>query len=111
MLLFMFSGVSFSQEKAEEFVYDSKGKRNPFIPLATKEGFMVAFDSDDEFDDMRLEGIIYDENGTSYAIINGNVVKSGDTLGIIKVLKVEKNKVIIYRNDQMIAIELEEEVE
>ena len=109
--VFICCGVLFSQEATKEFVYESGNKRDPLTPLVTKDGFLISFDSEQELEDIRVEGIIYDENDISYAIINGNIVKTGDRIGSIKVIRIEKNKVIIFKNEQIFAIELEEEVE
>lgn len=109
ILLFSCCGGLFSQEKEEKFVYDSTGRHDPFIPLVTKEGFLVTLESRGEFEDIRLEGIIYDEKGLSYAIINSNIVKTGDTFGDVMILKIEKNRVVVSKNGQILAVELEEE--
>jgi hypothetical protein len=101
--------VSFAQE---EFVYDAKGKRNPFIPLVTSDGKILNLDSvESNNKGLALEGIIYDKNGISYAIMNGAVVTVGDTVGDIRILKIEKNKVIFIKDGQTSEIQLKEEEE
>lgn len=91
-----------------EFTYDSKGKRNPFIPLVTPEGKLVKLDSEErEASGMALEGIIYDKNGISYAILNGAVVKVGDMVNDSQVLKIEKNKVLLIKNGEISEVKLQ----
>ena len=98
----------------EKFAYDSHGKRNPFIPLVTSAGVLLRLEDSEEKKpggDLALEGIIYDEKGISYAIVNGNVVKVGDSVGDYQVLKVQKNKVVFIKNNQNFEIELKKEDE
>jgi type II secretory pathway component PulC len=93
----------------DEFVYDAKGKRNPFIPLVTSDGKILNLDSVETSNKgLALEGIIYDKNGVSFAIVNGSVVKVGDVVGDTQVLKIEKNKVIFIKEGQTSEIELKE---
>src|SRR3989338_633967 len=78
----------------EVFVYDSKGKRNPFIPLVTMEGRLVKLDKEEATGELRIEGIIYDKHGRSFAVVNSSVVAIGDMVGDYQVLKIEESKVI-----------------
>ncbi|MBI4972857.1 MAG: hypothetical protein HZA27_02020 [Candidatus Omnitrophica bacterium] len=98
--------LSFAQE---EFIYDSKGKRNPFIPLVTADGRLLKLDTESSLSDLLLEGIIYDKMGISYAIVNGSVVKIGDSVGDYQVLKIEENKVIFIKEGQPTEVELKKE--
>lgn len=91
-----------------EFVYDAKSKRDPFIPLVTSEGGLL-LEKEENIAGILLEGIIYDKNGLSYAIVNGEVVKAGDKIGDYQILKVEKNKVIFIKEGQISEVELKEE--
>lgn len=94
----------------EEFKYDSKGKRNPFIPLVTPDGKLINLDSEETKNNgFMLEGIIFDKNGVSYAIVNGSVVKVGDIVGQAQVLKIEKNSVIFVKDGQTSQVSLKEE--
>ena len=106
-LCFGICHLSFAQEA---FRYDSKGKRNPFIPLVTPDGRLVKLESDTEkkSSDLSLEGIIFDKNGISFALVNGAVVRIGDTIDTYQVLKIEKNKVIFIRDGQLRELDLKE---
>lgn len=106
-LLFIFIFYVFSFGEGE-FVYDAKGKRNPFIPLVTSKGELL-LEKEENIAGILLEGIIYDKNGLSYAIVNGEVVKVGDKIGDYQILKVEKNKVIFIKEGQISEVELKEE--
>jgi len=93
----------------EQFVYDAKGKRNPFIPLVTPDGRLLKLEKEETLSGLLLEGIIYDEHGLSYCLVNGEVVRVSDKIGDYQVLKIEKNKVIFIKGGQTLEVELKEE--
>jgi hypothetical protein len=94
----------------EQFVYDDRGKRNPFIPLVTPDGMILNLDKTEEKkQDLAIEGIIYDRYGLSYALVNGEVVKVGDTIGEYQVLKVEKDRVIFIKEGEPLVVKFKEE--
>jgi len=96
----------------EQFSYDAKGKRNPFIPLVTLDGRLLKLDVEEEKNkELNLEGIIYDPQGISYAIVNGAVVKTGDPINDFVVLKIEKNLVAFIKDNQVRVLELKKEGE
>ena len=102
-LFFIFCAASF----AEEFVYDSKGKRDPFIPLVTPEGRLLKLDKQEPSPGaLTIEGIIYDKFGRSFAIVNTAVVGIGDLVGEYQVLKIQENKVIFIKNGEPFEVEL-----
>lgn len=103
ILIFGFWIFSFAQS---EFTYDAQGKRNPFIPLVTSDGKLLKLEREETTGDLFLEGIIYDEHGVSYAIVNSKVVKIGDLVDDYQVLKIEKEKVIFIKDDEPVEIEL-----
>jgi hypothetical protein len=92
----------------EEFVYNAKGKRDPFISLVTPEGALL-LEKEENITGILLEGIIYDKDGLSYAIVNGEIVKAGDEIGNYQILKIEKNKVFFIQEGQISEVELKEE--
>ncbi len=95
----------------EEFIYDSKGKRNPFIPLVTSDGRLLKLDKEEGKASLLIEGVIYGEHGLSYAIVNGTVVKIGDKIGDYQVLKIEKKRIVFIKEGQPLEIELAKEEE
>lgn len=103
---FLLYARSFSKDK---FVYDAKGRRNPFIPLVSPEGVLLKLDKQEDSKKLAIEGIIYDKHGLSFAITNGKVVKIGDRIGDYQVLKIEKNKVIFVKDAELTEIELKKE--
>lgn len=110
-LFFGFCFLVFSYAQ-DEFVYNSKGKRNPFIPLVTPDGRFLKLDKEEEKKgDLIVEGIIYDKNGRSFAIVNTSVVGIGDFVGEYRVLKIEQKKVIFIKEDQTLEVGLSLEKE
>ncbi len=97
---------SFAQE---EFKYDAKGKHNPFIPWVTPDGRFQQLEKEEVKGDIVVDGIIYDKHGVSYALVNAEVVTTGDYVGSYQVLKIEENKVIFIKEGQVSEIELEKE--
>ena len=104
----VFCTVAFAQE---EFVYDAKGRRNPFIPLVTPEGRLLKLDKLEATSagGLAIEGIIYDKLGRSFAIVNANVVGIGDMVEDYQVLKILENKVIFIKNGEPLEVELTKE--
>jgi hypothetical protein len=91
-----------------EFVYDAKGRRNPFIPLVTPEGRLLKLDKQEAVSTrgLSVEGIIYDKFGRSFAIVNTSVVGIGDLVGDYQVLKIQENKVIFIKDSEPLEVEL-----
>jgi len=94
-----------------DFAYDSKGKRNPFIALVTPEGRIINLDATESATGMTIEGIVHDESGLSYAIINGDIVKVGDEVGEYSVLKIENDKVILIKEGETYELTIKKEGE
>lgn len=95
----------------EEFAYEAKGRRNPFIPLVTPQGRLLQLDKQETtyVEGLALEGIIYDNAGVSFAIVNTAVVGVGDFVGDYQVLKIQENKVIFVKDGEPTEVELTKE--
>ena len=93
----------------ENFVYTSKGKRDPFMSLVTPEGKMIIFEYELFVSDMILEGIIFEPQGNSLAIINGKVVKVGEYIGSYAVLEIKQNEVILDKDGEKYILGLKRE--
>ncbi len=107
VLIALYSSV-FAQD---DFIYDAKGERDPFMPLVTPDGRFIKLKPRATTDSLALEGIIYDKISLSYAIVNGSVVKVGDFVGDYQILDIEENKVIFIKDGQPLEVELKEERE
>ncbi|MFY9402212.1 MAG: hypothetical protein WAQ07_02230 [Candidatus Omnitrophota bacterium] len=100
----------FSSFAQEEFIYDVKGERNPFMPLITPEGALIKIKPRlVSSSGLELEGIIFDNISISYAIVNGMVVKVGDFVGDYQVLKIQEDKVTFIKDGEPFEVELEKE--
>lgn len=80
--------------------YEAKGKRDPFVPLVTSEGQRVHPPGGDEevalgVTGLTLQGIVFEPGADSYAIINGQIVRSHEDIEGIEVLKIEPDSVTL----------------
>ncbi len=80
-------------------VYDSHGKRDPFTPLVTTSTHEVSgLYGIESVDDLTVEGVIYDPKNGSIAVINGSVIKEGEEIGGLKVLRIQPEGVYVSLN-------------
>ncbi|NQT75429.1 MAG: general secretion pathway protein GspB, partial [Candidatus Omnitrophica bacterium] len=56
---------------------------------------------------VRLEGIVWDEAKGSIAIINGEIVREGQEIGSVKVLKIESDAVVFEVDREEARVELD----
>ena len=89
-----------------EFVYDEHGMRDPFWPLISPSGTIVSYGTDIAITDMVLEGIAVDSKGASSAIINGNVLKEHDHIGLYIVDKILTDQVILIKDQEKFTLHL-----
>jgi hypothetical protein len=112
IMILLFANLCLAQE---ESLYDPAGKRDPFIPLVTPDGRFQRLEAEEESKkketELKLNGIIYDKYGISYAIVNDNVVKTGDSIQDYRVLKIEEKKVTFIREGQTTEISIKKEGE
>ncbi len=96
----------------EEFIYDSRNRRDPFIPLVTKEGkVLFGIESGGSISGMVLEGIVWEPRGDSFAILNEIVAREGDVIEGFKVERIERSGIILLRDNQKFIINLTVEEE
>lgn len=97
-------------KQGEVYVYDSQGKRDPFLPLVSLDGRIlepqIAKDGEGK---PQLEGIIYEAGNTSYAVVNGEVVRAGDASGPYQILEIYQEKVVFVKGGERLEIELKKE--
>ncbi len=80
--------------------YTPKGKRDPFVPLVTAEGQRIHPPGLDEvapqgISGLTLQGIVFDPQAESYAVINGKIVREQDDIDGMKILKIHPKSVTI----------------
>ena len=79
---------------AANYTYERKG-RDPFWPLVTASGKVLQGFDVATLEDIYLEGIIWDSQGGSIAMINGMILRKGDRIGDFEILKIEENSVLL----------------
>jgi hypothetical protein len=106
--LFLSPGAGLAEDI---FIYDPQGKPDPFSPWVTSDGRLQILESREKKDasELSLEGIIYDKYGLSYAVVNGEVVKIGDSIDGYQILKIEEKRVIFIREGELKEMEIKEE--
>jgi len=105
------SDASYKKEEKEpkKFIYNAKGKRNPFTPLVSDDGRFVNLESPERKSELVLEGIIYDPHGISCAMVSGSVVKVSDIIDTYQVLRIEKDKVVFIKDGKTSEVALKKE--
>lgn len=99
-----------SMSRAEEFTYNSGQKRDPFYPLVAKNGRILDLDSKlDKDKRLNIEGIIYDEAGDSYVIVDGNIAKEGEVVREHKIISIRENEVELLKGQEEVVINFKKE--
>jgi len=107
-LLATYAQEVFSQEESI-FAYQAAGRRDPFAPLVSKDGkLLVTYGVINSIKDVVLQGVLYDENGESIAILNDMPLKEDETIGSMVLKKIEKDKVVIVSENKEHIIKLKE---
>ena len=87
--------LDFSLAFAEEFRYDNHGRRDPFIPVTeVSRGTLLGSG------ELRLEGIVIDQAGSSYVLVNGQVLREGEELEGFALKKVEPNRAFFEKEGE-----------
>ena len=103
MALFFFMG---GRVGAANFVYEKKG-RDPFRPLITDDGKLVQGFDGISLEDIYLEGIIWDPQGDSIAMINGMILRRGDRIGDFEIIKIEKDRITLKSGNEQRLLKLD----
>lgn len=94
-----FGIISNDREVRAEAAYDPHGKRDPFTPLVTmtskESSGLLGAESPDE---LTIEGIVYDPKKGSVIVVNGSVLKEGEEVGKMKVVKIRPDGALILFN-------------
>ncbi|MDD5747056.1 MAG: hypothetical protein PHO30_07335 [Candidatus Omnitrophica bacterium] len=104
VLLLGLSAAAYAKPTVREFTYDDHNKRDPFVPLVTKDGKILPgakTDSEMENEQILLEGIIWDPQGNSVAIMNGKLVKEQERVFDFQILKIKKDGVILQKGGKV----------
>ncbi|MCX5680090.1 MAG: hypothetical protein NTZ95_05495 [Candidatus Omnitrophica bacterium] len=109
ILLVLFIGLE-SGAGAENFEYNSHGRRDPFVPLVGSERPAVTKLADiTSVEDIRLEGIVSGAGGDMGAMMNGEMMKVNDKVGDIVVKSITKAAVTLTIGGKEYQLKLPEE--
>jgi type II secretory pathway component PulC len=76
---------------AQGITYDSGKRRDPLIALTAEDGSASSASSSG----LKLEGIIYDPESRSMAVLNGKTYQAGESVGEATITKILKDHVVI----------------
>lgn len=93
----------FSIAAAGEIRYDGAGRRDPFVPVLGNSA------KEANGGEIQVEGIVYDPKGGSYALINGQVYREGESLDDSQLVKIMPDRLILTQNSEEIIMWLHEE--
>ncbi len=94
---------------SQSFIYDDKGRRDPFWPLVSSSGTIVTYDQDLVFSDLILEGITYDAAGKSVAVINSSIVSINDKIGGYQVAEIRRLVVVLSKEGKTYILKMKKE--
>lgn len=115
--LFVMAGIagivflSFRYGEGQGYQYESHGKRDPFAPLIGhgKSAATVGLEDVASIAEVKLEGIAASAKGRTTAILNGELMKEGDIIGIVRVLRINKKSVALLMGGKEYTVELSAE--
>lgn len=111
IFLFLISNLTNNALAASEvFVYDSHNRHDPFLPLVSKDGRILIRETEGAktINDVSLQGILWDPNGASYAVLNGEPIKEGEEFEGLEVVRIAKDYVVVRFAGEEYTLRLEE---
>jgi len=96
--------VCSAQEAADVFEVSN---RDPFSPLVSKNG-TILIPREVDLGGLVVKGIIYSKK-SPVVIINNEVLSRGENIGDYLVLEIEKERVILTKDNQEFILKLEED--
>lgn len=97
----------FSIAYAGEIRYDKANRQDPFQPLMGPHALRGEWDGKDAFP---VEGIVFDPQEGSYAVIGGEIYREGDSVNEAQLIKILPDRVILNQQSKEIVIWLREEI-
>ena len=93
---------------SDGFVYDDKGRRDPFWKLISSTGAIVNYETDLMITDLELQGIMSGAAG-NIAMINGKVVRKNDKVGQFVIQDITDDWVLLKKDQQVFKLRLKKE--
>ncbi len=88
-----------AEAKPEQKLYEARGRRDPFVQLisltARQSAGLVGVESASE---IMVEGIVYDPKNGSIVVANGSVLKEGEEVGNVRVVKIQSDGAVFAVN-------------
>ena len=102
------SCLIFSLAQAEEIRYDKQNKRDPFQPLVGPHAFHGVTGKGKGI--IPLEGVVFDPQKGSYAVIGGTIYREGESVEEAKLVKVLPDRIVLLQETDEVVIWLREEI-
>jgi|GEM_PF-2050739 len=101
--------ISEAKNRQHVFVYNTHGKRDPFIPLISENKTIMAqagwsFISS-KLPELKIEGILFD-GINSLAIINDKIVTIGDNINNCKIASITREEIVIRYMDKEYSVKI-----
>ena len=110
VLFLAVSAVVVSLAECAPFKYESKSKRDPFVPLiGADKTVATGLENATSVKDLNLEGIANGPKGKNIAILNGEMVKEGDKFGILEIKSISQKAVNVSIDKTDYTLNLSEE--
>ncbi len=109
VIALIFTALTFTVVFAEDHVYESKGRRDPFMPLVGAE-IKSAESLEDvlSIDDVNFQGIATGPRGKTVAILNGTMLQKGETMGRVTLEGIKGETAVIIIDGDRYALDLYE---
>jgi len=102
------AGPAAAQDEKDKYLYKAQNHRDPFQPLITPAGYLINLEPETD-EALRLEGVMFDPKGDSIAIINGELLRVGESLGEAVVIDIQPELVTVLRDNETLELELRRE--
>ena len=106
VLLVLMISIAVVADESKPFVYDDHGRRDPLWRLVSPNGVILNYETEFLITDLTLEGIVGDASGENLAIINGRILKAGDTIGEFSIEKISGDSIILKKEEQKFELKL-----
>ena len=97
-------------DTSDVFKYESRGRRDPFVPLVGQERpAVLKLEDVTSINDVKLEGIAVGSQGKKMAVLNGEMVKEGDKFGDLEIKDINKKEISLTISGKPYKMNLAEE--
>ena len=101
--------VSEAKNRELVFVYNTHGKRDPFIPLISENKTIMDQASwsfiSSKLPELRIEGVLFDKT-KPLAIINDKIVTKGDNISNCKIVSITREEIVISYMDKEYSVKI-----